>query len=79
MGTLFLTRREGEGVVATLPNGDRIDITPVEIKGGTIRLRFEAPPSILLSRRELLRDETLPLTSIGPAGIGDPTSREVRA
>ncbi len=51
-GGLVLTRRAGETIVIPLANGERITIT----SGGTIKLRFEAPPGIKILRGELVEN-----------------------
>jgi carbon storage regulator len=50
---LVLSRKLGEKIVI----GDGITLTVVEIKGRTIRLGIEAPPSVPVWRGELLREE----------------------
>ncbi len=58
MGRLLLTRRRGEEVRITLPSGQLVRVTPVEVHNGNVKLMFDADQSILIDREEvaLLRD-----------------------
>lgn len=49
---LVLTRREGEQVVI----GEDIIVTICEVRGGKVRIGFQAPPEVKIYRIELLDD-----------------------
>jgi carbon storage regulator len=51
---LVLTRRPGEFVRIELPDGDRIKVTVLGIKGSQIRIGTDAPDAISIVREELL-------------------------
>jgi carbon storage regulator len=51
---LVLSRKLGEKIVI----GDGITLTVVEIKGRTIRLGIDAPPSVPVWRGELVQQDT---------------------
>jgi len=46
---LFLTRKIGESVVIN----DNIEVTIVEVRGRSIKLGFDFPPTVTVLRREL--------------------------
>ncbi len=50
---LTLTRKELETVILTCDDGTRIVVQVVEIAGGRIKLGFEAPLSVQITRAEL--------------------------
>lgn len=54
MARLTLTRPLGTTVEIRLPNGDRITIRVTEIRRNQVRLGFEAPREVSISRSELL-------------------------
>jgi carbon storage regulator len=54
---LVLSRKENESIVLTLPNGQEIVVTVVEIDRGKIRLGFEAPLDIKIFRTEIWRGQ----------------------
>lgn len=54
MARLTLTRPLGTVIVMELPNGDRITIRVAEIRRNQVRLGFEAPREVSISRGELL-------------------------
>ncbi|WP_435008477.1 carbon storage regulator [Tundrisphaera lichenicola] len=47
---LVLSRNINERIII----GDSIVLTVVQIKGGTVRIGFEAPPEVVIVREELL-------------------------
>ncbi len=49
---LILTRRKGESIII---DGD-IEVTVVDISGGTVRVGIDAPDEINIVRNELLKD-----------------------
>ncbi len=49
---LILTRRKGESITI---DGD-IEVTVVDISGGTVRVGIDAPDEINIVRNELLKD-----------------------
>jgi len=51
---LILTRRPGETLIIELPNGERIDVTVLGVKGNQVRLGTEAPDDVPIVREELL-------------------------
>ena len=57
IGTLTLTRRQGEGVLLTTPGGETVLITCVELRPNQVRMTFAAPQSIEIARTELLVEE----------------------
>ena len=54
---LILRRNERERIVITLPDGEEITVTVVEIRvsgfARSVRLGFEAPPSVRVDREEV--------------------------
>jgi len=48
---LVLSRKEGERIVI----GERIVMTVVEMRGGRVRLAFDAPPEVAIHRQEIHR------------------------
>lgn len=51
---LILRRRIGERIVID----GRIEVTVLHIRGGKVRLGFNAPPSVRVLREEILRPAT---------------------
>jgi carbon storage regulator CsrA len=49
---LVLTRRHGERIIVTLPDGTEIRLTVVRITGSTVRLGFDAPDDFKITRSE---------------------------
>ena len=46
---LVLTRKSGESIIV----GDDITVTVLEVKGGQVRLGIQAPPNVIIHRKEL--------------------------
>ena len=51
---LILTRRPGENLVIETPDGQRIEVTVLGIKGKQVRIGTDAPDDIAIVREELL-------------------------
>ena len=52
---LTLSRKAGERVLLTLPDGQEIWVSVVTVKAnGSVRLGFDAPPDVDIYREELL-------------------------
>ena len=51
---LTLSRKRGESVVLTLPDGSTIRVTVAHLGDYQTRLAFEAPPEVRIMREELL-------------------------
>lgn len=51
---LILSRRQGERLIFTLPDGRAMGITVNELRGKTVRLSIEAPRDIHINRAERL-------------------------
>ena len=52
---LTLSRKAGERVLLTLPDGQEIWVSVVTVKpNGSVRLGFDAPPDVDIKREELL-------------------------
>lgn len=58
---LLFSRKAGDrtdGVsdtVLTLPTGERVTVTVLDIQGGTVRLGIDAPASVVVNRGEVQR------------------------
>lgn len=65
---LNLTRRPGETIVMTLPSGETIRITVLNIKGNQVRIGTDAPNHIAVDRQEIYERKRQ----------GPPAPREVR-
>ena len=53
---LTLSRKAGERVLLTLPDGQEIWVSVVTVKAtGSVRLAFDAPPDVDIWREELAR------------------------
>lgn len=50
---LVLSRKKGETIVLTLPTGEKIEVTVVDIDRGKARLGIVAPKSIPVYREEV--------------------------
>ena len=50
---LVLSRAVNEKIIITLPNGDLLKITIVELRRGKVRLGIEAPREIPVHREEV--------------------------
>jgi len=50
---LVLTRKRGEKVIVTCPDGTELAVTVVEVGGGKVRLGFDAPAAYRIRRLEL--------------------------
>lgn len=51
---LVLSRHMNEIVDVTMPDGTRVEIVVVDIRGGDkVRLAFSAPPEVVIHRREI--------------------------
>ena len=61
---LVLARRRNESVVIFTPAGE-VTVTVLEIRGGKVRLGFDAPPNVPIHRREVARE----LASVGRTEI----------
>lgn len=53
MGRLVLSRYEGEALDVILPSGERIEVMPVRIGLGKVRLSIDAPGTVRVLRREV--------------------------
>lgn len=51
---LVLSRKPSETVVIVCPNGDRITVMVIDIRGDKSRLGFEAPKEYRVHRSEVL-------------------------
>lgn len=51
---LVLSRRPGESIVITLPSGEVIRVTVVQIDRDKMRLSIDAPVDVRIMREELL-------------------------
>lgn len=52
---LVLGRKAGDAVLLQLPDGNDIEVFVIEINGrGQVKLGFEAPTEVVISRSELL-------------------------
>ncbi len=50
---LALTRKEGEAVHLDLPNGDRVTVHVLIVRGNETRLAFDAPRDVEIWREEI--------------------------
>ncbi len=54
MGNLVVSRQAGEIIDLTLPDGTMIELTMIEIRGGTkSRIGIRAPDNVRIDRREI--------------------------
>lgn len=53
MGMLVLSRKQGEVIIVTTPQGERIEITTVDINRGKIRLGITTDPGFKIYRKEI--------------------------
>ncbi len=53
MGRLVLSRYEGEVIDVILPSGEVIEVMPVRIAVGKVRLSIDAPGNVRILRREV--------------------------
>ena len=51
---LVLTRKLGESITCTLPDGSVIVLTLVEVRGDKARIGIDAPKSVQVLRTELI-------------------------
>ena len=51
---LVLSRKEGETITITLPNGKEIIVSLVQLRRSSARIGIEAPPEIHVLRSELI-------------------------
>jgi len=58
---LVLSRRPGETLIVETPDGERIKVTVLEVKGNQVRIGTDAPDDVSIVRKELL--EKLPAES----------------
>jgi carbon storage regulator len=58
---LILTRRPGETLIVETPDGERITVTVLEVKGNQVKIGTDAPDDVSIVRKELL--EKLPAES----------------
>lgn len=69
--SLFLTRCIGQKILIAMPGGPIVQATIARIRGNEVRIAFEAPPSVVIHRREVY-DEVVkanglpPLVALGP-------------
>lgn len=54
---LCLSRRIGEEIVLTLPDGSLVYVRVLDIGSRNVRLGIEAEPSVLIVRGELMKRE----------------------
>lgn len=47
---LVLSRKKSERVFVTLPDGDRVVVAVVKIRGDKVRLGFDAPADVIIAR-----------------------------
>lgn len=52
---LALTRRIGESVILTLPDGRRVEVTITDKSAGQVRLGIEAPKDVRIDRDEVFQ------------------------
>ena len=73
-GGLVLTRHVEESIMI----GDDVEVQVVGIRSGTVRLKFLAPRSVAIHRREVFDSiRSQPATEVSPpAGIGRPQARQ---
>ena len=58
---LVLSRKQGERIIVD----DCVDITVVQIKGGTVRLGFCAPKHVAIQRQEIFERMASTITNEG--------------
>ena len=51
---LILTRRPGETLIIETPDGERITVTVLDVKGSQVRIGTDAPADMAIVRVELL-------------------------
>ena len=61
---LVLSRKPGEQIVI----GDSIVVTVVQVRGGQVRIGFEAPDSVSILREEIVPPEHPLRRNCGPQG-----------
>lgn len=54
---LVLSRKKNESIILTLPSGDTIRVSVVDLYHGKVRLGFEASKEVKIFREELLKGE----------------------
>jgi carbon storage regulator len=52
---LVLSRHRGENVILTLPDGRRMTVGVVDIRGDKVRIGFHCPPDVAVHREEVQR------------------------
>lgn len=50
---LVLTRKPGESIIITTPEGDEITITALRCERGQVKLGFSAPTETVIHRQEI--------------------------
>jgi carbon storage regulator len=66
---LILTRRIGETLVITLPNGETVSVTVLGVKGNQVRIGTEAPKHIAVNRKEIHERKQRGMPA--PKAVGD--------
>ena len=56
---LVLTRRLGESICITLPTGEQIEVTVLDVKGRQVRIGTSAPDDIKIVRKELCTSDVM--------------------
>ena len=70
---LVLTRRPGQEVILTTPDGEHIVIQVCAVRAGQVRLGVAAPPPFSIARAELC---PLPVSPVEPSGHNADVRRE---
>lgn len=52
---LVMSRKEGDEVIATTPDGVRISFKILETRGNAVRVGVHAPPEVMVNRGEVQR------------------------
>lgn len=68
VGNLILTRRLGQALTIGDPNDpeNTVIVTVVEIRGDYIRLGFQAPPDVVIDRKEIWEQKQTEKKTISP-------------
>jgi carbon storage regulator CsrA len=53
MGYLVLSRRPGQSVFFTTPDGSRVEVFLLDVDGSVVRMGFKAPQDVEIWRGEL--------------------------
>jgi len=54
---LVLTRKVDEKLILYTPDGHRIEVEPVEIRGDQVRIGITADPDVIIDREEVVEDK----------------------